>query len=135
ASGYRGGRPVPPLDLSTVAIGAGDLWSTTGDLARWLTALSTTPLLSRRSRDAIFAPHAAIPNPEFGLASLAYGYGWYLAQVDGHRVFAHPGGNAGFTACAAILPDDAVQVIVLANDEQSDAPAIAFRLVRALTEG
>lgn len=134
AIGYSGGEPVRPFDLATVGVGAGDLWSTSGDLARWLTALTTGTALGARSLDAMFTPHVAVPNDELGLDGLAYGYGWYLARVAGHMGFFHPGGNAGFSACVAVLPDDAAQVIVLANDEQADAPAVGRRLVRALVE-
>lgn len=134
ASGYAGGRPVKPLELAMVGIGAGDCWSTTSDLSRWLAALTTKTVLSAQPLDAMFTPHIAVRDAEFGLPSLAYGYGWYLAELDGHRVFAHPGGNAGFSACAAILPDDAAQLIVLANDEQADAPALTLRLAHALSQ-
>jgi CubicO group peptidase (beta-lactamase class C family) len=35
ARGYRAGEPVPPVDLATVGIGAGDVWCTAADLLRW----------------------------------------------------------------------------------------------------
>jgi CubicO group peptidase (beta-lactamase class C family) len=61
AQGYAGEEPAASFELDTVGKGAGDIWSTTGDMARWDAALATPGLLSADSLRAMFAPHAAVP--------------------------------------------------------------------------
>ncbi len=134
ATGYAGAVAVRPFDLDTVGIGAGDVWSTAGDLARWNAALLNGELLAADTREAIFAPHARVPDGAAEMPNLHYGYGWYLTSLGERAVRVHPGGNAGYRACNALLVNGemADSVIVLANDEQCDAMALARTLVAAL---
>ena len=119
AQGYAGEEPAPSFELDTVGKGAGDIWSTTGDMARWDAALSTPSLLSAHSLLAMFAPHTAVPNEASAIAGASYGYGWFVGEVEGHPIRFHDGGNAGFASFNILLPDDDAVIILLSNVEAS----------------
>jgi CubicO group peptidase (beta-lactamase class C family) len=132
AVGYFGGEPEPSFELDTANCGAGDIWSTTGDLARWNSALETPGrLLSGPSLDRMFAAHAAIPpgapGSAPGIADLAYGYGWYLGKVSGFPLRFHPGDNPGFRALNLRVTGPDVTLVVLTNEGSRDLTEVAFR--------
>jgi CubicO group peptidase (beta-lactamase class C family) len=137
ALGYAAGVAVPSFELDTVGRGAGDLWSTTGDLARWDRALADPDrLLSRRSLDRTFTPHVALPREETSnvpsLEHAAYGYGWYLARIAGTEVRFHSGDNPGYRALNLWVPNGDVVLCLLSNSEETDVGRIALRVLREL---
>ena len=115
AQGYAGEEPAPSFELDTVGKGAGDIWSTTGDMARWDAALSTPSLLSAHSLRAMFAPHTAVPDEASAMAGASYGYGWFVGEVEGRAIRFHDGGNAGFASFNILLPEDDVQGITVSS--------------------
>ncbi len=127
--GYSAGRPAPVFDLDSLGIGTGDIWSTTGDMARWDAALMAAGILDADARHAMFTPQADTTDTLPSGEAIRYGYGWFLAEVQGHRLVYHPGDNAGYHAFNACLPDDEAAVIVLTNDEEIDTDALGLRLV------
>jgi len=69
--------------------------------------------------------HAPVTE-DYGLAIRphGYGYGWFLGTGPGdRRVIYHPGDNAGFLAFNAWFPDHDTRLIMLTNDEATDAAA------------
>lgn len=128
AIGYAGAEPIASFDLDDVGLGAGDIWSTTGDVARWDAALVGAGLLGEASLRALFTPHAAVPERLPDGTALHYGYGWVIAEPRGRKVVFHPGDNAGFKALNLLRPDDAAVVILLANDDRTDADGLGRRL-------
>ncbi|NGN64927.1 beta-lactamase family protein [Streptomyces sp. A7024] len=128
ATGYAGTTVAPSFELDAVGMGAGDIWSTTGDLLRWDQALATDGLLGSESRRLLFTSHA--PTGFEGQLD-AYGYGWQLGRIAGHAVRCHSGDNAGFKAFNAWFPDLSAYVIVLANNQETDPYALTLRLTEA----
>lgn len=134
AQGYTAGTPVEPFDLDAAGKGAGDIWSTTGDLARWNGALSTPGrVLGKRSLEKMFEIHASVPS---GVASsfpalhpMAYGYGWYLAELGGRRVEFHAGDNPGYRSVLIRIPETDSMVCVLSNDDSGDPGQVAEQLL------
>jgi CubicO group peptidase (beta-lactamase class C family) len=128
AAGHRAGLPVTSsFELDTVGMGAGDVWSTVGDLARWDQALASGEILADASRQAMLAVHAPVDDDDDdGLVRTeGYGYGWFIGCASGgHRVIYHPGDNAGFVAVNAWFPQDEVRLAVLSNEETTDLQAI-----------
>jgi CubicO group peptidase (beta-lactamase class C family) len=122
ARGYHAGQPVPSFDMDTNA-GTGSVWSTVEDLMRWDSALAAGELLSARHRDVMLTVHAPLSPDQIDtqtrLQAQGYGYGWAIGTAAGHRVFFHPGDNPGYLAFNAWMPDDDVQIALLANDEES----------------
>ncbi|MYW69774.1 serine hydrolase [Streptomyces sp. SID8379] len=118
APGHDGaGRPVPSFDLDVVGMGAGDVWSTTGDLVRWIDGLRAGRLLDERHRALMLTEHATTGA---GPGSRGYGYGWFVGSVAGEPWFHHDGANAGFRAYAACLPTSDRRVVVLSNSEATN---------------
>jgi CubicO group peptidase (beta-lactamase class C family) len=76
------------------------------DLAKWDIALPL--LLDVESVGTMWTPSGAP-------GGVAYGMGWVIDQRSGKRFIWHNGEIAGFHAMNALLPDDHVAVIVLAN--------------------
>ncbi|WP_329127163.1 serine hydrolase domain-containing protein [Streptomyces sp. NBC_01465] len=124
ATGYAGTTVAPSFELDSLGMGAGDIWSTTGDLLRWDRALATGEFLGGESRRLMFTSHAAT-----GIGQLdAYGYGWQLGRVAGHEVRCHSGDNNGFKAFNAWFPKLSAYVIVLSNHNETDPAALTVRL-------
>jgi D-alanyl-D-alanine carboxypeptidase len=86
--------------------GAGDVVSNVYDMAKWDIGM---PLLLRvdAERD-MFTPSGAPGATQYGL-------GWVIDQRAGKRYVWHNGEIAGYHTMNALLPDDHVAVIVLAN--------------------
>jgi CubicO group peptidase (beta-lactamase class C family) len=132
ALGYAGADRSPSVELDTVLIGAGDIWATTGDLARWNAALATPGLLNAAALQAMFTPHTATPEGFVGAPAMAYGYGWVIGELHGRRLRFHTGDNAGFRSINLRLPDDEAVIILLSNDEIDDKHSGLFALSRPL---
>ncbi len=133
AHGYREGRRVDVPAFAALP-GAGDVWSTAGDLARWTAAFNAGEILTAASRAAMRTAHAPMDGV-WGtggpVAAHAYGYGVCLGTVAGHPACFHPGDNPGYQAFHGWLPERDLTVVVLANDEGCDLDALVGRLVTA----
>jgi CubicO group peptidase (beta-lactamase class C family) len=114
AIGYRvPGELAPALDTSTL-FAAGSLYSTIEDLHRWDQALTSGKLLPKPLLEVMWTPFMR-----------DYGYGWWIADFNGHHEISHPGLIDGFATVIAHYPDDHLTVIVLSNMSGADAPSIS----------
>jgi CubicO group peptidase (beta-lactamase class C family) len=126
AAGHRAGtRVASSFELDTVGMGAGDVWSTVGDLARWDRAVASGRILAESSRRAMLAVQAPIDAPDELIRTEGYGYGCFIGRDSGgRRVIYHTGDNAGFVAVNVWFPDDDVRLVVVSNEETTDLMAI-----------
>lgn len=127
AVGHHDGDAVPSWELDTANKGTGDVWSTAGDLATWDQALSRGQFLGDASRQAMLTVRTPVAGEDYGLPfrPVGYGYGWFLGTgPGGQTVVYHPGDNAGFLALNAWVPGHDTRLIMLTNDETTDAIAI-----------
>jgi CubicO group peptidase (beta-lactamase class C family) len=128
ALGHSGGESAPGYELDHTGQGAGDLYSTVGDLDRWNRAL-TGGLLGEPYRRMMFTGHAAFgEHQELGSGG-SYGYGWFLARLGALELRYHTGHNAGFNSVSAWLPGPDLSVVALTNDDSSDVLTIARTLL------
>jgi CubicO group peptidase (beta-lactamase class C family) len=119
AVGYAGKKELPSFELDTVGIGAGDVWTTAGDLATWNHALRLPDrLLTKASLDVMFTSHSSVPEAVIEMPGVSYGYAWFLAKFGGQHVCFHGGDNSGFGALSLLVPAQALTIILLTNDEQ-----------------
>jgi D-alanyl-D-alanine carboxypeptidase len=89
----------------SMAVGAGSMYSTASDLARWVEAVTGGGLLSEESRELMLTP-------QWG----GFGYGWLLTDMDGRRVIFGDGWDGvGFSANVRHLPDEGLTVVALCN--------------------
>jgi D-alanyl-D-alanine-carboxypeptidase/D-alanyl-D-alanine-endopeptidase len=108
ARGHRGGRVVPDWHLGALA-GAGALYSTATDLARFLQALlapAATPL--EPAIRATLPPRQQIPGGQISLA-------WHHVRHGDHTIIWHNGMTGGFSAMVAFDPARNLGVAALAN--------------------
>jgi CubicO group peptidase (beta-lactamase class C family) len=100
-----------------IPFAAGDLYSTTNDLARWEEGLYGGKLLSPDSLRRMTTP---------GLGD--FGLGVVVKQEKGERVISHAGGIQGFVADLRYYPDQRIAVVVLSNTESSDTLILSEQL-------
>jgi CubicO group peptidase (beta-lactamase class C family) len=94
--------------LNTTADGA--LYTHILDLAKWDAALYTEKLLKRSSFDQMWTP-VKLNNGK----TYAYGFGWSIVDVNGHRLLEHGGAWQGFTMHISRYVDDKLTIIVMTN--------------------
>ena len=105
--------------LNTTADGS--LYFSILDLAKWDAALNTDKLLKRSSLDLMWTPvkyKNGKPNSD------SYGFGWFVANVGGHREVEHTGSWQGFNTAIARYMDDKLTVVVLTNLDPCDPMTI-----------
>jgi CubicO group peptidase (beta-lactamase class C family) len=147
AAGYYASGQRPVAYPMSAFFAAGGLYSTVGDLDRWDTAVQASRLIPARLTRAMLAEQVPCPPPgapggcltasrTAGLtagrtiASLGYGFGWFIDRTpDGLRQ-EHEGRIDGFLSYNAIYPASGEHVIVLANSEATPVQAIAATLAR-----
>ena len=133
---------------------AASINSTVNDLARWVTvqldrgaiaapALPGAParlfseaqsreMWSAQTVQKISKPHPALAALEPTFA--AYGLGWGLADYRGHKLVSHGGALPGYYSRVMLVPDLALGIVVLTNQETGEAfQSIVWRLIDAYT--
>lgn len=127
ASGYRTEaemlRHSDFIDMR-IPFAAGDLYSTTHDLARWQEALFGGKLLQPESLKRMTTPG----KDDFGL-------GVMVKQDQGELVISHTGGIQGFVADLRYYPEKQLSVIVLSNTESKDTLELSEQLSRQALSG
>lgn len=120
ARGHRDGQLAPAHDFTSIP-GTGDVWSTVGDLARYLTSIYSGRLLSSESLRALTTAHVAVDQPQGQddqwVVGASYGYGLFVGTIARHRAYFHSGDVPGFRSFSAWFPDHQACLVILANDE------------------
>ncbi|WP_121747975.1 serine hydrolase domain-containing protein [Streptomyces sp. E2N166] len=125
----------PAEDLGRMAP-AGQLWSTTGDLARFAVFLARGDdrVLSAETVREMRAPAAAAEAADV-LDGAAYGLGLQIQCWDGRLLVGHSGSLPGFLANLTISVEDDVAAVVLTNCTSGPLPArVGADLVRIVAE-
>ncbi|MFM9368973.1 serine hydrolase domain-containing protein [Streptomyces sp. Da 82-17] len=123
----------PVEDLGLMAP-AGQLWSTTGDLARFATFLAQGDerVLSADSVREMRTPAAP---PEAGDRYMGYGLGMQTLHVDGRTLAGHMGSLPGFLAGLLFSEQDGVGAVALANCTSGPlVGSLAAELVQTVVE-
>lgn len=107
-----------------IPFAAGDIYSTTSDLARWEEGLYGGKLLSPESLRKMTTPG----REDFGL-------GVVVKQEQGERVISHTGGIQGFVADLRYYPEKRIAVVVLSNTESKDTLSLSERLSQQARSG
>ena len=109
-----GPRPVRDCDLVTA--GAGAIYSTARDMARYAAALLAGgsgehgQILKAETVTSIFAPHYQ-PDPRLPGVGLAF----FRRDLGGHLLAGHDGLVPGFTSQMSLAPDDGTGVVAFTN--------------------
>lgn len=104
--------------LNTTADGS--LYLTALDMAKWDAALYGEKLLKRASLEQMWTPVKLNDGK-----TAPYGFGWFLGEVNGHRLIEHGGAWQGFKSDIARYVDDRLTVILFANLIQASPDKLA----------
>jgi CubicO group peptidase (beta-lactamase class C family) len=123
--------PEPTHDTAAMAP-AGQLWSTAGDLARWMQALVDPPptVLGAAALREMATVHGALPGEEL---MGGYGLGLQMAGPGPRVLVGHVGSVPGFGAAMFVDRDSGVGAAVLCNGGYGlDAIGLTRRLVETV---
>src|SRR5207245_10133906 len=101
---------------------AGCMYSTVLDLGRFLSVLFNQGqgpngrVLQAATLEKMWTPQFAKPDEKSG-----FGIGFYVSQLDGHRVVEHGGAIYRFATQAAALPDATLGVVAVTTMDSSTA--------------
>ena len=118
ATGYalRAGGPRPVRDCDLVTAGAGGIYSTTADMARYVAALlaggsgAHGQILKPETLTSMFGPHYQ-PDPRLP----GVGLGFFRRNLGGHLVVEHDGLVPGFTSQMSLAAHDGTGVVAFTN--------------------
>ncbi len=96
-------------------MGAGGVYSTLADMAKWEFALRTDRVVSQQSLALMRSP---VPHGRSG--SVQFGMGMMMGDFRGAGWFGHDGQTQGFAADFESYPDRNTAIVVLANQHDSD---------------
>ena len=106
---------------------AGELAMTAEDLAKWDIAMIDQKILKpasyREMETEVVLKDGVGTN---------YGLGVFARNVNGHRVLEHSGEVSGFVAENIVMPDDKIAIVVLTNQDASEAASGIGGQVRAM---
>ena len=108
----------------SLEIGAGGIYTTTGDMGLWNHALNAPGFLTAHSLELMFTAHP--PGN--------YGYGWFVEQEPVRRAY-HEGGDPGFAAFETRYPDQQLLIVVLANEDDAPVRDISLEIAKHLGIG
>lgn len=113
ARGYVGSPagpvPGPPNPYTWGTVGAGGVWSTVGDMYRWVVAAERTDVVPPRYRSLLFSP----PRPP---SLEAYGWHVYSASDTSRARIDKGGGSDDFASQLLHFPRDSVTVVWASNN-------------------
>lgn len=113
---------IPFAKSDRTITGAGGIFSTAGDLARFVVAqLDGGRLAGRQALPATAVREMQTPQIEldatfFEFERYAYGLGLYLARWEGEELVHHFGGFPGFRSHVSFMPEHGMGVVVLQNE-------------------
>jgi len=119
----NGRRKVLAWQSYDSAAGAGSIVSNVTDMSKWLRmhlnggTLGETRVLQESTVTELHSAQIPLPMSYFHFSDgkASYAMGWDTTTFQGHRYVSHGGGIFGFPAYVAMVPDDGVGVVVLAN--------------------
>ena len=131
----RSDGPQPVGDWDVVTVGAGSIYSTTSDMARYVAALLAGgsgehgSILKPETLASMFAPHYQ-PDPRIPGMGLAF----FRDQLDGHLVVEHEGLVPGFSSQLSLAPDDGIGVLAFTNGAKGASAWLGTEVSRLLSD-
>jgi CubicO group peptidase (beta-lactamase class C family) len=133
ALGRRGVKAVPDRDW--IGAGAGGIYSTSSDLARFVEALlggganKHGSVLESATLAIMFEPHY---QPDAWLPGM--GLGFFRGDAAGHRLVFHDGILPGFNSELLVAPDDGIGLIGLTNGSARAFAWLSLELGRLIRD-
>jgi len=95
---------------TSATLGDGGIYSSVTDMAKWSDALDKATLVDAATMHRAWSPTMLTTGKESG-----YGYGWFVATVNGELQLRHHGESTGFTNAILKYPQRKLTIIVLTN--------------------
>jgi hypothetical protein len=108
-------------------VAEGSLYVTVLDLAKWDSALYRDSLLSKASKEQMWAPVRLNDG-----TTTTHGMGWFLQDVPGRHAVESNGAWQGFRAYIGRFVDDSLTIIVLGNSTGLREPTLLGHRIAAL---
>ena len=110
----------------------GALYFNVGELEKWDRALYGSDIVKPESLKVMWTPF--VLNDGHANAD-GYGFGWFVHDINGHRVIEHGGAWQGFTCGISRYVDDKITVVVLTNlDSDHAAPEGMVHVIAGLVD-
>ena len=110
----------------------GALYFNVGELEKWDRALYGSDIVKPESLKVMWTPY--VLNDGHANAD-GYGFGWFVHDINGHRVIEHGGAWQGFTCGISRYVDDKLTVVVLTNlDSDHAAPEGMVHVIAGLVD-
>jgi CubicO group peptidase (beta-lactamase class C family) len=117
-----------PLEAPQWLFGAGDIWASANDLAKWDLAIAQGKLVTPESHVALRTARALADG-----RTTNYSCGFGIATINRETVLGHGGWVGGFWTHNAIVPRTQSAVVLLTNDEKTDLGDLHDTIVRLVT--
>jgi len=95
---------------TSATLGDGGIYTSVVNMAKWSDALDNATLVDRATIQRAWSPTMLTTGKESG-----YGYGWFVATVNGELQLRHHGESTGFTNAILKYPSRKLTIIVLTN--------------------
>lgn len=95
---------------TSATLGDGGIYTSITDMAKWSDALDKSTLVDSATMHRAWSPTRLTNGKESG-----YGYGWFVATVNGELQLRHHGESIGFTNAILKYPQRGLTIIVLTN--------------------
>lgn len=121
ADGNGGFREIPTPHFEFGILPAGNLYTTTEDLSRFVRCyfhegrIREHRLLKLETINQMFTP-------QLTTNASGFGHGFSVGTYRGHKSVSHSGAVYGFSSSLVALPDEKLAAIVLANDDVAMGP-------------
>ncbi len=144
ARGYRGGVDSERTERKAALdgdlwnlLGNGGVYSTIGDMHKWMIALEQGKVLSKEAKEKFFHPHQlAIANYRNSGHPLYYSYGWYVGkQPSGQTLIWHLGGDGIENFAVRWHKDDRRLIIYASNVSEFHDPVYPVPAVERILAG
>ena len=122
-----GAKPAP-LEADGWLFGAGDIWASANDLAKWDLAIADGKLLSPESHRALRTERMLANGRGAG-----YTCGFQVHVHNHETTLTHSGWVGGFHTRNTIIPRTRSAVILLTNDEYTNIAALGYQLAELVT--
>ena len=117
-----------PFEADGWLLGAGDVWASANDLAKWDLAFAEGKLLSDDARRAMSSPRTLADG-----RTTQYSCGFGIRIVNGETTLRHGGWVGGFFTFNTIIPRTKSAVVWLTNGQHADIVDIHDRIVQLVT--
>ncbi len=114
--------------------GDGSVVTSARDLARWDRALKNYTLLPAYIQDKAFKENeysGQIVRPKSS-PEVGYGFGWFIKNISGKRVYYHTGGHPGNVHVIYRIPEKDMAFIFLSNAETPNLRGLRNRILELL---